>query len=224
MTDGQADATALPDEADTATLRRQVGDELRAVIDALLSHDAPAEELAGALELLRAARWRLHGPPLERFDAAQYRRGRYGNGWEAYLDLTMFGGRANPLGVPMPLELGVDGEGRAFAEGVVRLGRAYIGGPRMVHGGYVAALIDHIFGAALHAGDYLAVTATLTVRYREPTPIERDLRLRAVFEPRQGRRLHGHATCHVGDVCTAEADGLFLLVDIDAMVERSARH
>ena len=210
--------------SDTTHLRRQVGDELRAVIDTLLANDAPPGELAEALRLLGQARDHLQGPELAAYNAAEYRRRRAANGWDVFLELTMFGGLTNPLGMPMPLELGVDDEGRAFAEGVVRLGRAYVGGPGMVHGGYVAALIDHVFGAALHAGDTLAVTATLTVRYREPTPIDRDLRFRAVFDRPKGRRLRGRATCHCADVCTAEAEGLFLLVDMNAMEERAAQH
>lgn len=209
---------------DTSHLRRQVSDELRAVIDTLLAHDAPADELREALRLLAEARHHLSGPELAVYNAAEARRNRAVDGWDQYLDLTMFGGLTNPLGMPMPIELGTDGEGRAYAQGVVRLGRAYVGGPGMVHGGYVAALIDHIFGAALHAANVLAVTATLTVRYREPTPIDRDLRLRAVFDEPRGRRLHGTATCHCAEVCTAEAEGLFLLVDIAAMEERAAQH
>jgi len=210
--------------ADIPPLRRQVGDELRAVVDTLLSHDAPDDELREALDLLRQARGHLQGPALDVYNPAEFRRRQAIDGWDAYLDLTMFGGGTNPLGMPMPLELGRDDEGNAYAEGVVRLNRAYVGGPGMVHGGYVAALIDHVFGAALHAGGTVAVTASLTVRYREPTPIDRDLRFRATFDRPRGRRLHGRATCHCGDLCTAEAEGLFLLVDLGAMEERAAQH
>jgi acyl-CoA thioesterase FadM len=86
----------------------------------------------------------------------------------------------------------------------------------------VAGLIDHMFGAAMHAGPVVAVTASLTVRYLLPTPVDRDLRVRAWFDRADGRRLHGRATCHDGETCTAEADGLFIRVDMEAMAKRNA--
>ena len=203
-------------------LRLQAGDELRAVIDTLLTRDTPVAGLEDALRQLRGARDALDGPPQAPFNAAQdywvHDPGRAGR-WDAYMDMTMYGGRVNPLGMPMPVHTGTD-EGRQWAEGVVRLGRAYLGGPNMVHGGYVAGLIDHMFGAALHAGPVVAVTASLTVRYVSPTPIDQDLRVRAWFEARQGRRLHGRATCHAGETCTAEAEALFLRVDMQSMAEQ----
>lgn len=209
----------------TRLLRLQIGDELRAVIDTLLTRDASGDSLADALRLLAAARAALEGPALAAFNAApdywtkDSDVGRPDR-WDAYMDTTMFGGRVNPLGMPMPLECGTDDEGRPWAEGVVRLGRAYLGGPNMVHGGYVAGLVDHLFGAAMHAGPVVAVTASLTVRYLSPTPVDRDLRLRAWFEEQNGRRLHGRATCHAGDVCTAEAEALFLRVDMEAVADQ----
>lgn len=208
---------------DVAALRLQLGDELRAVIDALLTRDAPADRLATALHAVRGALGDLDGPPLAPFNAAPgYWAGGAGHPerWDAYMELTMFGGRVNPLGMPMPLEFGIDAEGRRWAEGVVRLGRAYLGGPNMVHGGYVAGLLDHMFGAAMHSSPITAVTASLTIRYLSPTPIGQDLRFRAWFEPEEGRRLHGRATCHHGDECTAEAEALFLRVDMEAIAER----
>lgn len=215
----------MPDtDAEIEPLRRLLGDELRGVVDDLLSCRTPAGDLTEALDLVRAARARLRGPQgAPHPHRPDYWSAASAPSWDAYMDTTMFGGRVNPLGMPMPLELGRDDEGRAYAEGVVRLGRAYLGGPGMVHGGYVAALVDHVFGAALHAGDTRAVTATLQIRFVEPTPIGRDLRFRAWFEQPSGRRLHGRATCHDGDVCTAEAEGLFLLVDMGDMAARVAR-
>lgn len=207
----------------TIALKRRLGDELRGVTDALLSHQVSAEGLEQALELLGRARRALDGPPAPAYNASpDYWRGG-DKAWGSYLDMSMFGGRVNPLGVPMDQRFGHDGEGRPFAEGTVRLGRAFLGGPDMVHGGYVAGLLDHMFGMALHAGPLTAVTATLTVRYVSPTPVDRELRLRAWFEPTEGRRLRGRATCHHGDVLTAEAEGLFLRVDLLEMANRTAK-
>ena len=209
----------LPD--DPAALRQRVGDELRAVIDDLLCHRTSPAGLRESLALLGQVRVALEGPPAPAYNAAAGYWSGAAESWGSYLDMTMFGGRVNPLGMPMTLEYGLDDAGRPFAEGTVRLGRAYVGGPNMVHGGYVAGLLDHMFGLALHAGPMVAVTATLTVRYVAPTPIGEELRLRAWFEPARGRRVVGRATCHHGEVLTAEAEGLFLKVDMVKMAEQT---
>ncbi|HUY64412.1 MAG TPA: PaaI family thioesterase [Acidimicrobiales bacterium] len=208
-------------DEDTKELRRQVGGELRAVIDTLLSRRAPEAGLHRALELLGEVRDQLGGPEVAPYNSAPgFWSGDTGGGWDSYIDVSVFGGGVNPLGTPMDLYWGTDDEGRYFADGTVSLGRPYEGGPGMVHGGYVAGLIDHMFGAAMHAGPVTAVTATLTVRYLAPTPIDRPLHLRAWFDKASGRRLVGRATCHHGDVLTAEAEGLFIRVDMAEMAER----
>lgn len=197
---------------------------MRTVIDALLTRQSSASGLERAAALLEEAGRALDGPPAPAYNAdpGYWRREERQEAWGSYLDMTMFGGGVNPLGMPMETDYGVDDEGRPFAEGAVRLGRPYLGGPDMVHGGYVAGLLDHMFGLALHAGPLVAVTATLTVRFVAPTPVERELRLRAWFEHSAGRRVRGHATCHAGDVLTAEADGLFIRVDMTDMAARNA--
>lgn len=208
--------------SDRPSLRHQVGDALRGVIDTLLCASASEAGLERALGLLAETRTALEGPAAPPYNAVEgYWTGEH-ESWGSYLDMTMFGGRVNPLGMPMEPVYGHDAEGRPYAEGTVTLGRAYLGGPDMVHGGYVAGILDHMFGLALHAGPLVAVTATLTIRFVAPTPIGRPLRLRAWFEPAARRRLVGRATCHDGDTLTAEAEGLFLKVDMVAMAERNA--
>ena len=216
------EARAAADEA--LLLRRQAGDELRAVIDALLSRWTPAAGVDEAIGHLRAARRALVGDDGTPYPESpgMWVDGTH-SGWTTYIDASVFGGGINPLGMPMRMERGFDERGHMYAEGVVRLGRAYEGGPGMVHGGYVAGLIDHMFGAAMHSEDVTAVTATLTVRFVAPTPVHEDLRLRAWFEPRRGRRLLGRATCHHGEVLTAEAEGLFINVDMGDMARRVRR-
>jgi hypothetical protein len=203
-------------------LRRRVGDALREVIDALLCRDASPEGLEEALRLLAETRAALDGPPIPPYNASPGYWTGEGEAWGTYMDMTMFGGGINPLGVPMEPVYGHDAEGRPYAEGTVTLGRPYLGGPSMVHGGYVAGILDHMFGLALHAGPLVAVTASLTIRYVAPTPVDKPLRLRAWFERAEGRRLVGRATCHDGDVLTAEAEGLFLKVDMVAMLQRTS--
>ncbi|HMK99133.1 MAG TPA: PaaI family thioesterase [Acidimicrobiales bacterium] len=209
---------------DTVERKRRVGERVRSVVDTLLSKESTPAGLDTAAQLLEEAARALDGPDAPAYNAVPgYWTGESRDGaWGNYLDMSMFGGGVNPLGMPMALDYGTDPSGRPYAEGTVELGRPYLGGPDMVHGGYVAGLLDHMFGVALHAGPLVAVTATLTVRFVAPTPIGRPLRLRAWFEDSRGRRVTGRATCHAGDELTAEAEGLFIRVDMTAMAARNA--
>jgi len=209
---------------DAIELKRRVGDHVRSVIDALLTRQSTAAGLERALHLLEQTTEALDGPEAPAYNAVPgYWTGEGREGaWGSYLDMSMFGGGVNPLGMPMVVEYGADAQGQPYAEGTVRLGRPYLGGPDMVHGGYVAGLLDHMFGMALHAAPLVAVTATLTVRFVAPTPVDRPLRLRAWFEPARAKRVVGRATCHAGEDLTAEAEGLFIRVDMTAMAARNA--
>lgn len=209
---------------DEAALRRAVGDEVRQVIDTLLSHRAPSGGLEEAHRLLGQARRALAGPDLDPYRQVPpfwAEGGASSRGWDAYIDTSVFGGGTNPLGMPMDIEYGRDADNVVYAAGTVTLGRPYEGGPGMVHGGYVAGLIDHLFGAAMHAVPVTAVTANLSVRFVAPTPVHRPLHFRAWFDEPRGRRLSGRATCHAGDTLTAESEGLFVIVDMTDMAERA---
>jgi acyl-coenzyme A thioesterase PaaI-like protein len=92
-----------------------------------------------------------------------------------------------------------------------------------VHGGFVAALFDEILGAAIGLAPPPGVTATLEVRYRNVTPVEEELRFEAWVAEDRGRRIVAQATCHAGALLTAQAKGLFVRVDFDAVRRRMAR-
>ncbi len=81
----------------------------------------------------------------------------------------------------------------------------------VVHGGFVAAVFDHALGSAALA---LAIsrTASLTVDYRSPALIERDLELSARVERVESRKLWVVGRINDGDTTCAEARGLFLSV------------
>ena len=76
----------------------------------------------------------------------------------------------------------------------------------------IAATFDEILGAANIIAGSPAMTGTLNVRYRRPTPLRVELRLEARFLDRSGRKIRTWAGMYHGDVLTAEADGLFIQV------------
>lgn len=119
------------------------------------------------------------------------------------------GGRANPVAVPYEYE---DYSG-SVVRARVQFGPVYEGTPGVVHGGFVAATFDHLLGAAAARAGALAVTGTLTVRYRQPTPLNTELCFETWVEKLDGRKLVAAGRVIAGEVVTAEAESLFIRVD-----------
>jgi acyl-coenzyme A thioesterase PaaI-like protein len=94
----------------------------------------------------------------------------------------------------------------------VRFGAAYEGPPGCVHGGFIAASFDDILGLAQSFSGQTGMTGTLTVRYRQPTPLHTDLRIEARLDSVSGRKVTASASMFAGEVLTAEATGLFITV------------
>ncbi len=89
---------------------------------------------------------------------------------------------ANPLAPPVRVEI-VDGP-----EGGPRELRAeawfddpYEGPPTCVHGGVIAETFDELLGAANIVAGSPAMTGTLTIRYRKPTPLHATIRIEARY-------------------------------------------
>lgn len=199
-----------------------LANELRAVNAALADLEIPSEVFAEALPLARRLRERLEGPRRARWydldpgaptESAESRR--------SYQDLSPLRGLLNPIAPPMTLER-VEGPEGLRLIGRVRLSCAYEGPPHGVHGGIVAALFDEILGGAQNLAPPPGVTAKLEVRYRHVTPIDETLRFEAWVEENRERRLDIRATCHAGDLLTADARGLFVRVDFAEVQQRMA--
>jgi acyl-coenzyme A thioesterase PaaI-like protein len=203
-------------------LAEELADELRSVIRSLHDEELGADQLEAALEHARALHRGLGGPRRMRWfeerpsDARDEAGGR-----DAFLLHSLFRGVRNPLAPPLVLRTTTDHEGRRVMEGRVTCSGVYEGPPHGVHGGYVAGLFDDVLGAAQVLADGpTGVTGTLSVRYRRITPLERELRFTAWIDRTVGRRIHAKATCHAGDVLTAEAEALFIRVDMDEIATR----
>jgi acyl-coenzyme A thioesterase PaaI-like protein len=119
--------------------------------------------------------------------------------------MSLVGGTAHPI-APQ-LHTGPDRDG---VSGVVVPGPAYEGGPGLVHGGVLSLLFDHAMGQALFVAGYSAMTVSLEVRYRAPTPLEQPLTVRARLDRAEGRKLFVAAEVTVGGRVTADAQGVFV--------------
>jgi acyl-coenzyme A thioesterase PaaI-like protein len=119
--------------------------------------------------------------------------------------MSIVGGTAHPVAPQLhtrPTDGGV--------AGTVALGPAYEGGPGLVHGGVLSLLFDHAMGQALFVAGYAAMTASLQVRYRAPTPLDVALVLTAGVDRAEGRKLFVTAEISAAGRVTARAEGIFV--------------
>ena len=195
--------------------------ELRNIAEALAVGELAPEDVAEARRLATAMRERLAGPLRKRwYDGKDPSSGFSSAARRAYLAQSPIRGRLNPTAPPLMIETGVRKDGSPCIVGQVQMGRRYEGPPHGVHGGWIAALFDEALGAAQILAGSRGMTAVLKVRYRRVTPLEQPLRFEAWVHEQRGRRTIIHATCHAGDRLTADAEGVFIRVDFDAVEER----
>ena len=133
-------------------------------------------------------------------------------------------GLANPIAPPLemwPVHEGEDGPDGRRTQGRVRFGVAYQGPPGHVHGAMVAAMYDDLLGRSQLAAGF---TGSITVHYRRPTPLDRDLDVRAWVDRVDGRKRWVHGTCHLDGVLLTEAEGLFIAPRGGASLEGIREH
>jgi acyl-coenzyme A thioesterase PaaI-like protein len=99
--------------------------------------------------------------------------------------------------------------------GRVTLGKPYEGPPGLVHGGFIATLLDHALARAARSAGHGGLTATLTVRFRRPVPLGTPLLLEARLDTTEGRRATSRATLAAADdPGTPLAEGEAVLVSL----------
>ena len=209
----------------TTDPEHDLANELREVLRRFHDESAPPDKVQEATALARRMYEALEGEPREPWfaqglsDDRHQRRERI-----RAREHALFRGRSNPMAPPIVSQVIRRDDGTELVEGRVTVGRRYEGPPNGVHGGYVAGLFDDVLGAAQSLIDGPSgLTGTLHVRYRNVTPLDTELTFRAWIDHVSGRRIKAQATCHAGDVLTAEAEALFVRVDMKAMARRARK-
>ena len=123
--------------------------------------------------------------------------------------------------VAPPAELAADMEQR-LVRGSVDFGAAFEGAPGVVHGGYLAAVLDEALGMATMFCGAACMTGEITLRYLRPTPIRTPLRIVARYDRQQGRRVFTSGEILAGDAATVEARGTFIAVGNQRFAELEA--
>jgi len=191
--------------------KRRLATAMRAVIERLVTTDAPEDELRTAADALERYAARLEQHPRRSMPVGFAESANAGSVL-AFFDYSPLIGRSNPLAPP--LTMSVDGK---QVRGTAVFGAAYEGPPGHVHGGFIAAAFDEVLGFAQSMGGNPGMTGTLTIRYRKPTPLHREIRMEGEIVRVEGRKIFTVGRMFAGDVLTAEAEGLFISVDLFRM-------
>lgn len=195
--------------SDTFVCRRSIATKLAAIGNSLIRADLPLDELQQIEAQIAALQRQLTDVPRHehRGQFADMMAGR------ADQDRIMMGfdydavtGPSNPAAPRLSFRLdGTDVEAR------VTLGPLHEGGPGNAHGGVLAAMLDVVLARVQHAHGWIGVTGYLNLRYCHPTPLHKELTLKAWATSRIGRMTKVAGGVWVGEKQTVEADALFVV-------------
>ena len=117
-------------------------------------------------------------------------------------------GTLNPMGLGMQFRVE---NGRAVAEFTPSL--HHQGFPGHMHGGLVATMLDEAMGWAVYGQGVWAMTAKMSVRFREPVPLSETLLVTGEVVRNRGRLLdlRGEVRTRDGKLL-AHAEGVFMRV------------
>lgn len=191
--------------------KRRLATAMRTVIERLVTTDAPEDELHAAADALERYAMRLERHPRRTRPVGFAESANAGN-VAGFFDYSPLIGLSNPLAPP--LTLGVDG---TLVRGSAIFGAAYEGPPGHVHGGIIAAVFDEVLGFAQSMSGSPGMTGTLIIRYRQPTPLHREIRMEGEIARVEGRKIFTVGRMYAGDVLTAESEGIFVSVDPERM-------
>jgi acyl-coenzyme A thioesterase PaaI-like protein len=128
-------------------------------------------------------------------------------------------GYANPISPPVEVWAVHGEDGQREIRGRVTFDYPFEGPPTCVHGGVIAELFDELLGLSNILAGKGAMTGTLTVRYRRPTPLLAPLEVAARHTGQEGRKVYAWGGIYHEGELTAEAEGVFILVDFGRMLD-----
>jgi acyl-coenzyme A thioesterase PaaI-like protein len=191
----------------------ELGDALRELVDAAVRTEVPLDDLAAAAAAARSLAADLRAQARGVHDIAGVDDPEVGERW-----YNPVYGPGNPLAPPLTVHVSAEGEVR----GTVTLGKPYEGPPGLVHGGFVATLLDHALARAARSAGHGGLTASLTVSYRRPVPLGVPLVLEGTLESVDGRRASARARLVAEDdpgTTLAEAEALLVALRAERAAE-----
>jgi acyl-coenzyme A thioesterase PaaI-like protein len=195
--------TATDDEiAEEAALFEPFTHAVRELVDATIRTEVDADDVRAAQVELEAIVERLRKKQIDGAYGVRFRAdGSRGRNWgNAVMGLRN--------AIAPPLDIRTDGAGKAWSD--FHLGAAYEGPPGLVHGGVISLMLDQVLGHAVSTSGRPGMTGTLTIVYRQGTPLG-DLRVEAWVDREEGIKTWAKARMIGPEGVTAEAEGVFLL-------------
>lgn len=194
---------------DEAEVERQkalygpLAQSVRELLDATIRTTVADDEIRAARGEIEAITARLRASQIEGSYGVRYGASGRGRPWGN----TVVGVR-NAAAPPLVIERDPSANGDVWSD--FHLGAAYEGPPGLVHGGVCALLLDQILGEAAGSGGKPGMTGTLTLVYRQGTPLG-DLRAEGWIDRVDGIKTwaKGHLIGPQG--VTVEAEGVFIL-------------
>lgn len=93
-------------------------------------------------------------------------------------------GAANQAGMKLAFELDVDDQ---RTRGRFILGANYAGGGGFAHGGIIAVILDEAMGKLSKLTEERAVTAEMSIEYKMPVPVDKEIVVEGWQEAEKGR-------------------------------------
>jgi acyl-coenzyme A thioesterase PaaI-like protein len=214
VVDGHGPDTAHPPGPEL----RRLADAVRRVTDQMVRTHAPPSVLAEAAAAVEQAGDLLE-PLTPPWAASLPAVPDESTDPHVYFPFSPMIGWYSPLSAPLDCVI-EDGTITATAT----MGAAYEGPPGCVHGGIIAGLFDELLGIANIAAGVGAMTGTLEIVYRSPTPLYTELTFRGKTDRIEGRKVFTRGTLHAGDRLCAEAEGIFIHVVRDIFEAHTSEH
>ncbi|MDA2810716.1 PaaI family thioesterase [Nocardiopsis sp. RSe5-2] len=198
--------TVVPEEQIPAELSALV-DRVRSLMDTAAHTEAAPEALSAAADAVAKAEEMLRG---DRRPIGTMVRYTYSDGSTEYGTITNgVSGPVNPLAPPIDLDKDGDGLRADFT-----LNGLYEGPPGLVHGGWLAAVLDQALGTAASAAGMPGLTANLDVNYRRPTPLNVPLEVRARVTGTERRKVFVSGEIRHGGEVTAEGTAIMVRLNL----------
>lgn len=186
-----------------AALYGPLATAVRALVDATIRTTVDDDEVRAVQAEVEALTARLQARQLPGSYGVHYGSDGKGRPWG-----NAVVGLRNAVAPPLVTEHHEAADGRVWCD--FHLGAAYEGPPSLVHGGVLALVLDQMLGESAGAGGRPGMTGTLTLRYRQATPLG-PLRAEAWIDRVDGIKTWSKGHLIGPDGVTVEAEGVFIL-------------
>ena len=116
-------------------------------------------------------------------------------------------GKDNPRGLKLNIE--VDRDGARFS---CHIQKELQGWPDITHGGIVSTMLDEVMVWAAAGREVHTVTAEITVRFKNPLPTDREIRVEGKVIEQRKRIVFTEARAFDDEMIYAEASGKLMII------------